>query len=110
MPMEPGANWELVVVVWAGLDWGFNDRLPILGVLHIKKVLGNGVYCGSDDGEENRDPDPMIDCCPIECGTKGLTMDAKVALILEGWEVPTIDEVETPSVLEGAPSIVETMA
>ena len=66
--------------------------------------------CGSDDGEENRDPDPIIDYAPIESGTEGLTVDAKVASILEEWEAPMVDEVDTPSVLKGVPNIVETMA
>ena len=84
MPKEPGANWELVVAVWVELDWGFRDKFPILGILHMEKVPRNGVDCGSDDGEENRDPVPMIGCAPIECGTKVLTVDSKL--------VPTLDE------------------
>ena len=109
MPKEPGANWELVVVVWAELDWEFKDRLPILGVLHMENVPGNGVDWESDDGKENRDPIPMIGCSPIVCGTKGLTMDVKVAPTLDEWESPMVDEVDAPSKLEGVPRIVETM-
>ena len=30
----------------------------------MEKVPGNGVGCGSDVGEENRDPDPMTGCAP----------------------------------------------
>ena len=52
----------------------------------------------------------MIDCAPIECGTKVLTTDTKVAQTLEEWEAPMVDEVETPSKLEGVPNILETMA
>ena len=47
----------------------------MLGVLHIEKVPRNGVDCGSEDYEENRDPIPMTDCAPIVCGTKVLTID-----------------------------------
>ena len=103
---------ELVVVVWVELDRVFNDRLPILGVLHMEKVPGNGVDCGSDDGEENRNPDPMIDGSPtiLVCGMEGLTEDINVALISEECEAPIVDEVDTPSVLEGVPNIDETMA
>jgi hypothetical protein len=43
MPKEPSAKWELVVVVWTELDCGFRDKFPILGVLHMEKVPGNGV-------------------------------------------------------------------
>ena len=43
------------------LDWEFDDRLPILGVLHMEKVTRNGVDGGSNDVEEKRDPNPMID-------------------------------------------------
>ena len=50
----------------------------------MEKVCENGVDCGSNDGEENRDPIPMIGCAPIECGMKVLTIDAKV--------VPTLDD------------------
>ena len=60
------------------LDGGFKDKLPILGVLHMEKVLGNGVDGGSKDGEENRDPVPMIGCAPNVCGTKGLNTNVKV--------------------------------
>lgn len=83
MSKEPGANWELVVAVWEEPDWALKDRFPILGVLHMERVHGNGVDCGSDDGEQNRDPIPMIDCNPIEGETKVLTMDVKVAPTLE---------------------------
>ena len=76
----------------------------------MEKVPRNGVDCGSDDGEENRDHVPMIGCAPIECGMEVLTTDAKVAPTLDEWEYPIVDEVETPSELEGVPSIVETMA
>lgn len=76
----------------------------------MEKVLVNGVDCGSDDGEENRDPVPMIGCAPIEGEMKVLMVAAKVAPTLEEWEAPTVYEVETPSKLEGVPSIVETMA
>ena len=62
------------------------------------------------DGEENRDPIPMTDCAPIECGTKGLTDVVKVAPILDEWEAPIVDEVDAPSKLEGVPNMVETMA
>ena len=43
------------------LDWAFDDRLPILGVLHMEKVTRNGVDGGSNDVEEKRDPNPTID-------------------------------------------------
>ena len=76
----------------------------------MEKVCGNGVDYGSDDGEEKRDPDPMINCAPIECEMEGLTIGFKVVPILEEWEAPTVDEVETSSVFEGVPNIVETMA
>ena len=76
----------------------------------MEKVLGNGVDGGSDDGEEKTDPSAMINGAPIECGVEGLTVDANVDPILEEWEAPMINEVETPSVLEGVPNIVETMA
>ena len=99
MPKKPGTNWELVVTVWVELDGGFKDKLPILGVLHMEKVPGNGVDWGSDDSEENRDPIPMIGCAPIECGTEWYNADVKVAPILEEWEAPMVDEVDTPSVL-----------
>ena len=33
-----------------------------------------------------------------------------MALTLDEWEAPTIDELDAPSKLEGVPSIVETMA
>lgn len=68
MPKEPGANWELVVVVRAELDCRFKDRFPMLGILHMEKVLINGVDCGSDDGEENRNNVPMIGYAPSNMG------------------------------------------
>ena len=110
MPKEPGANWELVVVVLTELDCRFRDKLPILGILHMEKVPANGVDCGSDDGEENRYHVPMIGCAPIEWGTKGLTTDVKVAPTLDEWEAPMVDEVDAPSKLEGVPSIDETVS
>ena len=76
----------------------------------MEKDPGNGVDGGSDDGEEKRDPDPMINGAPTECGMEGLTMDAKVASMVDEWEAPTVDEVETSLVLDGVPNIVETMA
>ena len=47
----------------------------MLGVLHMEKVPGNGVDCGSKDCEENRDHVPMTGCAPIVCGMEGLTVD-----------------------------------
>lgn len=90
------------------LDWAFDDRLPISGVLHMEKVPGNSVDGGSDNVEEKKDPDPMINGAPtILVGwIEGLAIDANVALMVEEWEAPTIDEVETPSVLAGVPNIV----
>jgi hypothetical protein len=44
-------------------------------VLHIEKVLKNGVGCGSEDCEENRDPIPMTDCASIVCRIDGLTVE-----------------------------------
>ena len=52
----------------------------------------------------------MTGFAPIECGTEGLTADVKVAPILDEWEAPMVDEVDTSSKMEGVPSIVETMA
>jgi hypothetical protein len=52
----------------------------------------------------------MTDCAPIVCGTEGLTVDVKVAPMLDEWEAPTVDEVDAPSKLEGVPNMVETMA
>ena len=52
----------------------------------------------------------MIGCAPIDCGTKWLTVDVKVVLIFDEWEAPTIEEVDSPSKLEGVPNMVETMA
>lgn len=75
----------------------------------MEKVPGNGVDYGSDDGEKYRDPFPIIGCAPTECGMEVLTTDAKVAPTLEEWEAPMVDEVETPSELEGLPNIVKTM-
>lgn len=46
------------------IDWGFNNRLPILSVLHMENVLRNGVDGGSNDGEEKRHLDLMIDGAP----------------------------------------------
>ena len=92
------------------LGWAFNDRFPILGILHMEKVPRNGVDGGSNDGEEKRDPDPMIDSAPTECGMERLTVDAKVAPMVDEWKAPMVDKVETPSVLEGVHNIVETMA
>lgn len=92
------------------LDWGFKDKLPILGVLHMEKVARNGVDCISNDGEENRDHVPMIGCAPIECVSKVLTADEKVAATMDEWEALIVDEVETTLELEEVPSIVETMA
>jgi hypothetical protein len=44
-------------------------------VRHIEKDPGNGVGCGSEDCEENRDPVPMTGCAPIVFGMEGLTVD-----------------------------------
>ena len=52
----------------------------------------------------------MIGCDPIECGTKVLNTDEKVALTLDEWEAPMVDEIDIPSKLEVVPSIVKTMA
>jgi hypothetical protein len=52
----------------------------------------------------------MISCVLIECGTKELTMDVKVALTLDEWQALMVDEVDAPSKLEGVPRIVKTMA
>ena len=79
-------------------------------MIHIDKVLGNGVGCGSEDCEENRDPLPMTGCAPIVCGTEGLIIDVKVAPIFDEWEAPIVDEVDAPSKLEGVPNMLETMA
>ena len=78
-------------------------------MLHIEKVRENNVGCGSEDSEENRDPIPMTGCAPIECGTKGLTVDVKVAPTLDEWEAPILNEVGAPLKL-GVPNMVETMA
>ena len=32
----------------------------------MEKVLGNGVGCGSEVCEENRDPIPIIGCAPMD--------------------------------------------
>ena len=76
----------------------------------MEKVPGNDVDYGSEDCEENRDPVPMTGFAPIECGTKGLTTDVKVAWTFDEWEAPTVDEVDAPSKLERVPNMVETMA
>lgn len=36
----------------------------------MEKVPENGVDCGSDDGEENRGPVPMIIVPPLNVGRK----------------------------------------
>ena len=91
------------------LDGEFKDRLPMLGVLHLGKIPGNGVDGGRKDDEENTDPVPMIGCAPLVCGTKRLTADIKGVPTLEEWEAPTINEVDVPSKLR-VPNMVETMA
>ena len=60
-------------------------------MLHMEKVSRNGVDCGSEDYEENRDPVPMTSCAPIVCGMKGLTIDVKASLMFNEWEAPTVD-------------------
>ena len=77
----------------------------------MEKVPRNSVDCGSNDVEEKRDPNPMIEGGPtiLVGGMEGLAIDENVALMVEEWEAPTVDEVETPSVLAGVPNIVETM-
>ena len=45
----------------------------------MEKVPGNGVGCGSEVGEEKRDPVPMTGFTPIVLGTEGSTIDEKVA-------------------------------
>ena len=52
----------------------------------------------------------MTGCAPIVCETKGLTVDVKVALMFDEWKAPIVDEVDSPSKLEGVPNMVETMA
>ena len=47
----------------------------------------------------------MTGYAPIECETKGLTVDVKVAPIFDEWEAPTVDEVDAPSKL-GVPNMV----
>ena len=93
------------------LDWEFDDRLPILGVLHMEKVTRNGVDGGSDDVEEKRDLDPTINSAPtiLVSRMEGLALEANVAPIVDEWEAQMVDEVETPAVLEGVHNIVETM-
>ena len=78
----------------------------------MKKIPRNGVDGGSDDGEEKRDPTPMIASVPtiLVGGMEGLAIYASVAPMVDEWEDPMVDEVDTPLVLEGVPNIVETMA
>ena len=65
--------------------FGCNGALPILGELHMDKVLGKGVACGSEVDEEKSDPEPMPGCVPKVCGMEGLTVvDANEGLTLGG--------------------------
>ena len=78
----------------------------------MEKVPVNGVDGGNDDGEEKRDPDPMVDGAPtiLIGGMEGLATYTKVDPMVDEWKDPMVDEVETLSVPEGVPNIFETMA
>ena len=57
----------------------------------MENIPRNGVDGGSDDGEEKRGPDPMINGSPTMLlgGMKGL------ALMVDEWESQMVGEVET---------------